>query len=497
MSRQKGGHPSTWSYTIGPCDGVDLGDNLWASRYTLLRLAEQQEQVVAFDSLTQPACQPTDWGHTSLKPYQHTYFEPQQQPYFEQQQLLHSHMQQAPSCALRFSTVLSRHPSVGPLVLQRYLQKLRETHRHSGPAYGSAPRVHQSPNCCLSCCGTAHHGNQFASAPRVPLPLSSQLNSGFDAAVSLAPGSGQLVDHRPAATMDPYLATMFLVSSTLDLAVPVGLQQPPPYESAWCDTASCQRQLVVCSHVVPGGCFDGRSSSPYLVDICRLADAAWVAAALSHRTEVCSSAYPQGVGGIALDSAGHSSATTGSPYLNFSPQQAAERVYTAPCVRSQQQLPNQNPYSVASARYNRAGLLPSSGPYSAGSMQFDAAAWDCDGLDARDSDRMDTYSNGDATEDGGVSDGGVTYQAGSGGEEEEYGSEEVGESVDRNVIPSEELLLDALDEMDGLSFTAPSSCGFLDAVRSDWAATHRGCVGLGAVNSRRGSCSGEVGCQQG
>lgn len=33
--------PGQWSYTIGPCKGIELGDHLWLSRYLLLRLSEQ------------------------------------------------------------------------------------------------------------------------------------------------------------------------------------------------------------------------------------------------------------------------------------------------------------------------------------------------------------------------------------------------------------------------------------------------------------------------
>ena len=33
--------PGQWSYTIGPCRGIELGDHLWLSRYLLLRLSEQ------------------------------------------------------------------------------------------------------------------------------------------------------------------------------------------------------------------------------------------------------------------------------------------------------------------------------------------------------------------------------------------------------------------------------------------------------------------------
>ena len=33
--------PGQWSYTVGPCRGIELGDHVWLSRYLLLRLSEQ------------------------------------------------------------------------------------------------------------------------------------------------------------------------------------------------------------------------------------------------------------------------------------------------------------------------------------------------------------------------------------------------------------------------------------------------------------------------
>lgn len=33
--------PGQWSYQVGPCRGIELGDHLWLSRYLLLRLSEQ------------------------------------------------------------------------------------------------------------------------------------------------------------------------------------------------------------------------------------------------------------------------------------------------------------------------------------------------------------------------------------------------------------------------------------------------------------------------
>jgi len=41
--------PSQWEYQVGPCEGIEMGDHLWASRYILQRLAEDFGIVVSLD----------------------------------------------------------------------------------------------------------------------------------------------------------------------------------------------------------------------------------------------------------------------------------------------------------------------------------------------------------------------------------------------------------------------------------------------------------------
>ena len=40
--------PSQWEYQVGPCLGIDIGDDLWMSRYLLHRVASEQGLVVSF-----------------------------------------------------------------------------------------------------------------------------------------------------------------------------------------------------------------------------------------------------------------------------------------------------------------------------------------------------------------------------------------------------------------------------------------------------------------
>lgn len=50
--------PAQWEFQVGPCIGIALGDEMWMSRYILMRLAEQFNIDVTFD----PKPIPGDWN---------------------------------------------------------------------------------------------------------------------------------------------------------------------------------------------------------------------------------------------------------------------------------------------------------------------------------------------------------------------------------------------------------------------------------------------------
>ena len=50
--------PAQWEYQIGPCEGINAGDQLWVSRYLLLRIAEEFAVQVSFN----PKPIPGDWN---------------------------------------------------------------------------------------------------------------------------------------------------------------------------------------------------------------------------------------------------------------------------------------------------------------------------------------------------------------------------------------------------------------------------------------------------
>ncbi|KAK9499374.1 hypothetical protein O3M35_002422 [Rhynocoris fuscipes] len=50
--------PSQWEYQVGPCEGIDIGDELWVSRFILHRVAEEFGVCVTLD----PKPIPGDWN---------------------------------------------------------------------------------------------------------------------------------------------------------------------------------------------------------------------------------------------------------------------------------------------------------------------------------------------------------------------------------------------------------------------------------------------------
>merc|ERR1712129_73961 len=50
--------PSQWEFQVGPTEGIDMGDDLWVSRYILQRVGEDFGVVVTFD----PKPMTGDWN---------------------------------------------------------------------------------------------------------------------------------------------------------------------------------------------------------------------------------------------------------------------------------------------------------------------------------------------------------------------------------------------------------------------------------------------------
>jgi hypothetical protein len=167
--------PGQWSYQVGPCHGIELGDELWVSRYILSRVSERFKVVASLD----PKPIPGDWSGSG--------------------------------CYVKFSTAETRASNTGLNAIQDHLQRLHGSHAQHMTAYGQgntrrfSTLAGKPPQDLKFTCG---FGNKTCS---ITIPRATLLNRG-----------GYYTDRRPASNMDPYLVTMLLVSSTLGVPLPAG-----------------------------------------------------------------------------------------------------------------------------------------------------------------------------------------------------------------------------------------------------------------------------------
>jgi len=54
--------PAQWEYQVGPCEGIEMGDHLWMSRFLLHRVAEEFGARISFS----PKPIPGDWNGAGL-----------------------------------------------------------------------------------------------------------------------------------------------------------------------------------------------------------------------------------------------------------------------------------------------------------------------------------------------------------------------------------------------------------------------------------------------
>lgn len=166
-------YPGAHSYKVGPCQGVDFGDQVWASRYLLQRVAEDHGATVSWDPNAIPGC-------------------PQL------------------GCPVKYSTSETRQPGTGLGAMQEQLQRLHAAHLQHTSAY--------SPDRPGALCVAGR--DAFTQA----------VGTG-DASVSvpvltLMGGSGYYVDRRPPSNADPYTVAMLLASTTLGIPLPTAARQP-------------------------------------------------------------------------------------------------------------------------------------------------------------------------------------------------------------------------------------------------------------------------------
>lgn len=157
--------PGQWEYQVGPCTGIESGDQLWLSRYIMQRVCEDFGVRVSFD----PKPVMGDWNGAG--------------------------------CHTNYSTKAMREAG-GYEVIITAVEKLGQKHQEHIDVYGKGNErrltgAHETAPIDKFSYGVANRGAS------IRIPRQAKLE-----------GKGYFEDRRPASNMDPYVVTSKIFQTT-------------------------------------------------------------------------------------------------------------------------------------------------------------------------------------------------------------------------------------------------------------------------------------------